>query len=140
MILKGCASDVLRSTWAGGDFAKHFNALLNDPQVKNFILSSCLADAVKKQERGVERFYYVLYSLLDDMNDKVIRVKKDCVLITPPIVFIYSNLDNQTDIIEKILKNKWPFELRILIDFDAFVLAAEDQGFKLLQNQQKDDH
>lgn len=92
-------------------------------------MSSCLVDALKKQERGVERFYYVLYTLLNDMSDKVVRVKKDHVLITPPIVFIYSTLDNPTDIIEKYFLSEWPLEVRILTDFDAFLLAAENQGF-----------
>lgn len=129
LILKGCASDVLRATWAGGNFARHVENLVNDPQLKDYVMSSCLVDALKKQERGVERFYYVLYTLLNDMSDKVVRVKKDHVLITPPIVFIYSTLDNPTDIIEKYFLSEWPLEVRILTDFDAFLLAAENQGF-----------
>lgn len=132
LLLKGSTQDVLRAAWMGQDFSKLVGKLIDDQNIKTFIMSTCLEDSIQRQERGIQKFYYVLYSMLNDLSDRIIKIKQNYIMITHPFVFVYTTDNNPIELVNQYFNTCWPIEVRHFTDFKLFQLAAENNGFKLI--------
>jgi hypothetical protein len=127
LVLKGCASDVLRTAWTGGDWQKTVAKVLGQPPVTPFLAKSCLADLGSRPDRDALRFFYVLECFFANLANRMVAVGNASVFVAPPIVCVYSEGD-PVAAAEQAVASEFPFEIRILSDKTAFRLLVEKLG------------
>ncbi|OHS95054.1 hypothetical protein TRFO_38770 [Tritrichomonas foetus] len=133
IILKGFASDILRSAWAGEEWnqliEKHVN---NNGFLKEILSSYCTLELGLKPDQDALRLFYILESLHNDNTNRLIHLENGrYILVSPPIAYIYSNETFSIDIINRKILSEWPFELRFFTDLTIFKCFVEKFGCKL---------
>jgi hypothetical protein len=127
LVLKGCASDILRTAWAGGDWQKTVAKVLGQPPIAPFLAKTCLADLENRPDRDALKFFYVLECFFADLANRMVAVGGASVFVAPPIVCVYSEGD-PVAAAEQAVASEYPFEVRILSDKTAFRLLVEKLG------------
>ncbi|EAY11790.1 hypothetical protein TVAG_106850 [Trichomonas vaginalis G3] len=130
LILKGFASDVLRSVWNGDKFDQILPNLLLP--VKDLLKGTSLHNIGANEQIDILRLYYVLCSYGNtDIKARIVKMENSEALIVPPSVFILDE-DGKSDKYEEILsKFDWPFELKFIQNKSAFQFVAEKFGLNI---------
>lgn len=138
VLLKGFASDVLRSVWDGDDISQTSNAFLTkdiqeaiannslstidvkeEKEALKRISSTCsIFNRISLMQTNVLKLYYVLMNNGKcNLTNQLIE-RDDCnVIVTPPIAYIYKKKpDAHFNLDDSLPLNTWPFSTKIVND------------------------
>lgn len=120
--LKGCASDALRSIWAGESFERSI-ANISEAHSKGTIIEGI----GKKPDRDALSLYYIMGSVSSVLTSSTVKCQTGYVFLRPPVAFVYAS-QNALDEAENAVDGEWPFEVRLFDDMTAFKLIVKRYG------------
>ena len=126
-VLKGVASDVLRSAWAGDDWKRTVERVTRPEQIQECMKDTIVQKMGEKPDEEALRLYYVLHSVCPELRRKLVRENNGYVLLVPPIAHVYTPDDKVIDV-EKIVNSEWVFGIRRYQNVEDFRRVAEQNG------------